>query len=78
MSVDEMFTVAGVCSCDNRDTKRNSYGESKLEFSWSQEQTVRLRSLQRSCNGQGPIEPWDRLASEYLSTINEDQPIPGY
>ncbi len=33
------FAVAGVCSCNHLDTQRNSYGESKLEFSWSQEQT---------------------------------------
>ncbi len=33
------MAVAGVCSCNHLDTQRNSYGESKLEFSWSQEQT---------------------------------------
>jgi hypothetical protein len=27
----------------------------ELKFQWSQEQTVRLRSLRRSCNGQQPI-----------------------
>ncbi len=31
--------VAGVCSCDHLKTQRNSFGESKLEFSWMQEQT---------------------------------------
>jgi hypothetical protein len=33
------YTVAGVCSSDSLNTKRNSNRESKLEFSWLQEQT---------------------------------------
>ncbi|MBL0008060.1 MAG: hypothetical protein IPP25_13060 [Saprospiraceae bacterium] len=28
-----------ICSCNHRDTYRNTYGESILESSWSQEQT---------------------------------------
>ena len=28
-----------ICSCNHLETQRNSYGESKLEFSWLQEQT---------------------------------------
>jgi len=49
--------VAGVCSCNHLNTYRNSWGESKLELSWSQEQIVRLRSPRRSCNGQGLLSP---------------------
>ena len=31
--------LQAVCSCDHLNTQRNSNGESKWEFSWSQEQT---------------------------------------
>ncbi len=42
-----------ICSCIHLNTQRNYPGESTLEFSWSQEQTLRLRSVRRSCNGPG-------------------------
>ena len=42
-----------ICSCIHLNTQRNYPGESTLEFSWSQEQTLRLRSVRRSCNGHG-------------------------
>ncbi len=42
-----------ICSCIHLDTRRNYNREFKLEFSWLQEQTLRLRSVRRSCNGRG-------------------------
>ena len=44
-----------ICSCIHLDTRRNYNREFKLEFSWLQEQTLRLRSVRRSCNGTNPF-----------------------
>ena len=45
------MAVAGVCSCNHEKSNLDSLLVFRRVFRWSQEQTVRLSSPRRSCNG---------------------------